>query len=61
MRCYKCGEKLSCQQTNYDWKNNEVSRRKVCKACRIVYITKEVIEVCYENEKEQSNLYAING
>ena len=61
MRFYKCGQKLSCQQTNFDLVNNEVMRRKVCKACRIVYITKEKIEVCYEQEKEQSNLRSISG
>lgn len=61
MRCYKCGQKLSCQQTNLDLIDNVVRRRKVCKRCGIVYITKEIIEVCYEKEKEQSNLAAISG
>ena len=61
MRCYKCGQKLSCQQTNYLMTENEVMRRKVCRSCGIVYITKEKIEVCYEKEKEQSSLTAISG
>ena len=61
MRCYKCGSKLQCQQTNFLVTENEVMRRKVCKACGIVYITKEKIEVCYEKEKERSNLESIQA
>lgn len=61
MRCYKCGSKLHCQQTNFMVTENEVIRRKVCKDCGIVYITIERIEYCYEKEKERSNLKAIQA
>lgn len=61
MRCYKCGSKLQCQQTNFIATDNEVMRRKVCKACGIVYITVERIEYCYEKEKEQRNLESIQA
>lgn len=57
MRCNRCNGRLKVQQTLLQPSNNQITRRRFCPKCRIVYISTEEIVDSYELDQEQSNLF----
>lgn len=57
MKCIKCNGRLRVQQTLLQPSNNQITRRRFCPKCRIVYISTEEIVDSYELDQEQSNLF----